>query len=59
MRLRHQPAGVALAVTAAGSMVCAIDPAEAVRTVEAVAAGTLGEQQLAEWFRQRIAEPGT
>ena len=35
------------------------DPAEAVRTVEAVAAGALGEQQLAGWFRQRIAERGT
>jgi len=26
--------------------------------VEAVAAGTLGEDQLAEWFRQRIVESG-
>jgi death on curing protein len=34
------------------------DPAEAVRTVEAVAAGTLGEEQLAEWFRRRIVEQG-
>jgi len=34
------------------------DPAEAVRVVEAVAAGTLGEDQLAEWFRQRIVESG-
>jgi len=48
IRLRRQPASVALAAAAAGSMVCAIDPAEAVRTVEAVAAGTLGKQQLAE-----------
>jgi death-on-curing protein len=32
------------------------DPGEAVRTVEAVAAGTLGEDQLAEWFRRRIAK---
>jgi death-on-curing protein len=32
------------------------DPAEAVRTVEAVAAGTLGEEQLAEWFRRRIVD---
>src|SRR6516225_6021243 len=38
-------------------MVCAINPAEAVSTVEAVAVGTLGGQ-LTEWFRQRIAEPG-
>ena len=30
------------------------DPFEALRTVEAVAAGRLGEDQLAQWFRQRI-----
>lgn len=30
------------------------DPAEAVRTMEAVAAGTLSEPELAEWFRQRL-----
>ena len=30
------------------------DPADAVRTVEAMAAGTLGEGELAEWFRKRI-----
>jgi len=34
------------------------DPAEAVGVVEAVAAGTLGEDQLAERFRQRIVESG-
>jgi death-on-curing protein len=32
------------------------EPAEAVGVVEAVAAGTLEEDQLAEWFRQRIME---
>ncbi len=30
------------------------DPAEAVRTMESVAAGTLSESELAEWFRQRL-----
>lgn len=30
------------------------DPAEAVRTMESVAAGTLTESELAEWFRQRL-----
>ncbi len=30
------------------------DPADAVRTVEALAAGTLSETELAEWFRERI-----
>ncbi len=30
------------------------DPADAVRTMETVAAGTRSEQELAEWFRQRI-----
>ncbi len=30
------------------------DPAEAVRTVEAVAAGTLNEAALAAWFRDRL-----
>ena len=35
------------------------EPADAVNTVEAVAAGGLGEDQLAEWFRQRIAGEGT
>ncbi|WP_159351029.1 type II toxin-antitoxin system death-on-curing family toxin [Roseomonas harenae] len=33
------------------------DPAEAVRTVEAVAAGTLQEEALATWFRERLAAP--
>jgi death-on-curing protein len=32
--------------------------AEAVKTVEALAAGTLGEAKRAEWFRERIA-PGS
>jgi death-on-curing protein len=32
------------------------DQADAVRTMEAVAAGALDEAALAEWFRQRIAE---
>jgi death-on-curing protein len=32
------------------------DPADAVRTMEMVAAGALDEAALAEWFRQRIAE---
>jgi len=31
-------------------------PVEAVRTVEAVAAGTLGEDELAEWFRRYMAK---
>ena len=31
------------------------DPADAVRTMEMVAAGALDEAALAEWFRQRIA----
>jgi death-on-curing protein len=31
------------------------DPADAVRTVEAVAAGSMPEGDLAEWFRQRMA----
>lgn len=30
------------------------DPADAVRTMESVAAGTLSESALADWFRQRI-----
>ncbi len=30
------------------------DPADAVRTMEAVAAGTLSERELANWFRKRI-----
>ncbi len=29
-------------------------PIDAIRAMEAVAGGTLGEKQLAEWFRQRI-----
>ena len=32
------------------------EPADAVRTMEMVAAGELEEAALAEWFRQRIAE---
>jgi len=32
------------------------DPADAVRTVESLAAGALSEDQLASWFRQRIAK---
>ncbi len=32
------------------------DPADAVGTMEMVAAGELDEAALAEWFRQRIAE---
>ena len=30
------------------------DPADAVRTMEATAAGTFSERELAEWFRKRI-----
>jgi death-on-curing protein len=30
------------------------DPADALRTMESAAAGTLSESELAEWFRQRI-----
>ena len=33
------------------------DPVEAVRTVEATAAGTLTEENLATWFRARLAPP--
>lgn len=33
------------------------DPAEAVRTVEATAAGTLAEEDLAIWFRARLVTP--
>jgi death on curing protein len=33
------------------------DPADAVRTMESVAAGTVSESELAEWFRQRILDP--
>ena len=31
------------------------DPADAVRTMEALAAGKLGESELAEWFRKQIS----
>ena len=31
------------------------DPVDAVRTMESVAAGTLSEQDLAAWFRQRMS----
>jgi death-on-curing protein len=30
------------------------DPADAVRTMEAMAAGTVSERELGEWFRKRI-----
>ena len=30
------------------------DPADAVRAMEALAAGTLSEEELVEWFRKRI-----
>lgn len=33
------------------------DPADAVRTMESVAAGTLSEQELAAWFRHRMFRP--
>ena len=29
----------------------------AIRTMEAVVGGSLGEQQLADWFRQRMVQP--
>ncbi len=32
------------------------DPADAVRTVEAVAGGTLAEDVLATWFRERLVD---
>ena len=32
------------------------DPADAVRTMESVAAGTLTESEIAEWFRQGILD---
>lgn len=31
------------------------DPGDAIRTMESVAAGTLSEQELASWFRQRMS----
>jgi death-on-curing protein len=31
------------------------DPADAVRTMEALAAGKLGESELADWFRKQIS----
>ena len=37
--------------------VLAFDPAEAVRLVEGVAAGSVAQMDLAEWFRRRIAIP--
>jgi death-on-curing protein len=33
-----------------------IDPPDAVRTIEALAAGTLSETELATWFRQRLGK---
>jgi len=36
----------------------AFDKLEAVRMVEALAAGKLGEAELAGWFRQRLEAPG-
>jgi death-on-curing protein len=33
------------------------DKADAVRMVEALAAGRLGEAEVAEWFRQRLSSP--
>ena len=32
------------------------DPPDAVRTIEALAAGTLSETELATWFRQRLGK---
>jgi len=32
------------------------DPADAIRTVEAVAGGTLAEDSLAAWFREQLAD---
>jgi death-on-curing protein len=32
------------------------DPADAIRTVQAVAAGRIGEADLAEWFRRRLMQ---
>ncbi len=32
------------------------DPADAVRTVEAVAGGTMAEEILASWFRERLTD---
>jgi death-on-curing protein len=34
----------------------AFDPADAVRTVESVAAGRIDEAELADWFRRRLGE---
>lgn len=33
------------------------DAAEVVRTIEALAAGSINESELAEWFRERIFSP--
>jgi len=32
------------------------DPADAIKTMEALAAGTIEESQMAGWFRQRLAK---
>lgn len=39
---------------AANDHVLTFDPADAIRTVLALAAGELSEEALAEWFRQRL-----
>jgi death-on-curing protein len=46
---------VARLFLAANGRTLTFSPADAVATVEALAAGVLGEQQLAGWFRDRIA----
>ena len=38
------------------SVTIAFDPEDAIRTVLALAAGELGEEELADWFRARIVQ---
>jgi death-on-curing protein len=46
---------VARLFLAANGVRLRVDPADAVRTVEALAAGTLSEADLADWVRRHIA----
>ena len=38
------------------SVTIAFDPEDAIRTVLALAAGELGEEELADWFRARTVQ---
>lgn len=46
---------VARLFLAANGRKLTFSPADAVATIEALAAGVMGERQLADWFRSRIA----